>query len=211
VKTGGLVPIEDEVRHIRRLPSIIMPRILGTWSGGYAMEQLERIDVPPAWILDSVHHILADTVWVQSLPPMAVPDATGWHLTLSDRLQIDVPLWVRQEEFCLCHGDPTLANVMRRDGNLVLIDPKPPGRGIPPMASVDRGKMLQSLMGWECALLDKPIPSLSWPLGGLSDLELRRAIFWCRVHMLRIVQREGISSVGTWAADAAHKLELLIL
>jgi len=47
------------------------------------------------------------------------------------------------------HGDPTVENVMQRDGRVVLIDPLPANEYIPPIVAVDVGKMLQSVFGYE--------------------------------------------------------------
>ena len=48
------------------------------------------------------------------------------------------------------HGDPTFENVMlSQSGELTLIDPLPCSSRMPPIADVDVGKIVQSLLGYE--------------------------------------------------------------
>jgi hypothetical protein len=51
---------------------------------------------------------------------------------------------------CLTHGDPTFANLMRRDdGQMVIIDPLLPSMALPSIAALDLAKIMQSLLGFE--------------------------------------------------------------
>ena len=135
-----------------------------------------------------------------------------WVGSFQERFGLMPPGWV-SERTCLIHGDPTRGNLAWRgsEQEFVLLDPKPVGRGIPSFRSVDIGKMLQSLMGWEMVLGDFEEWCLPhFPLQNLSDDEMRRAIFWCAVHFMRIRQREGSTALGVWAHDRVRLLGELI-
>lgn len=199
--------ITAEIALIRHLGSAVCPKILGVWHGGYAMERLEsmltaHMDV---WV---ILNILKTHVWNRE-----GSERPNWAGDFRARFGFAPPGWV-SERTCLIHGDPTYGNTAWRaagpdnDGNRVLLlDPKPVGRGIPSFRSVDLGKVLQSLMGWEMAL------GSQWSIIGWLDLpddELRRAIFWCGVHFMRIRQREGDTALGYWARDNARLLGELV-
>jgi len=150
--------------------------------------------------------LLADKVWSRPSPRPAHKD---WVGEFQARFRMDVPDDVARQPHCLIHGDPTLANIrIQQDRTVLLIDPKPIGRGIPGMVDVDRGKMLQSLMGWESALCSSgPLFQQQWPFWDLDEAALRRMVFWCMVHYLRIAQRERDTPLGVWARETAIALE----
>lgn len=155
-----------------------------------------------------IAQLLAARVW-----PRADSSNESWVRHFHERFKYYPPSWVVEEPDCLIHGDPTIANCMHGElGGAVLIDPKPPGNGIPSKASVDRGKILQSLLGWEQHLAgdalatDTPLPEdLS------DDLTLMRALFWCQIHLLRIMLREGQESyTWNWAKERMVRVQQLI-
>ena len=61
------------------------------------------------------------------------------------------------------HGDPTLDNLMSREGtgDPVFVDPLPPERHTPPVRALDVGKALQSLWGWHEVEYGKGHPQLA--------------------------------------------------
>lgn len=94
---------------------------------------------------------------------------------------------------CRAHGDPTFDNLMFRGEHPVIIDPIPPTYAVPDLMSVDLGKMLQSLMGFEAVRY-----SVGGPAGREDAIELLKNIvndeeewtaawYWCAVHLYRAV------------------------
>jgi hypothetical protein len=149
--------------------------------------------------------LLDRLVWSRPSPEK---DKDLWIRQFEHRFRMSPPDDVVDQPHCLSHGDPTLANIRcLEDRRVLLIDPKPHGRGIPSMADVDRGKMLQSLMGWESALGSGPQFMQQWPFWDLDEAAIRRTVFWCMVHFLRIRQREGDTVLGQWANRVAIRLE----
>lgn len=94
-------------------------------------------------------------------------------------------------EACLTHGDPTFDNVMVREatGELVLVDPIPATPAVPDLRSVDTGKILQSIVGWERVRYGRDQAFVT----GISalrmriplDVEWEATVMWCAVHLLR--------------------------
>ena len=87
----------------------------------------------------------------------------------------------------LVHGDPTYDNVMLRNGEIVLIDPLPATPAVPDLVSVDIGKMLTSVMGFELirygdrTFVDAQLPYI------IDENEYRASLYWCAVHFLRAI------------------------
>lgn len=228
VKDGPFEALEAEAVHLDYLGKDVAAQVFmfgqnPDGSGRLIMEQLPH--VPEYDLLLLAIRVLDDAVWSRKPYPKwngIVEHETGLHWARQFQLRFGftVPDWVvKGEEYCLIHGDPTLAN-MRFDGiRLRFIDPKPPGNGIPPLASVDLGKIMQSYLGWEIALHSK-VDAIGMmphyvdhqinPFENFPEEELRRAMFWCMVHFLRIVHREGQSWLGYWAAKNAKALQGLI-
>lgn len=210
VKTGPVAEITAEIALIRHLGERVCPKILGVWHGGYAMERLSPTTGDSRYLPLMVLDLLDSHVW-----PREGREQPRWVKDFEARFGFVPPGWV-SERTCLIHGDPTLGNVAWQqlsynEIDYRLLDPKPTGRGIPSHKSVDRGKVLQSLMGWEQArVLQSHEPQYVWPFAGLSEDELRRAIFWCGVHFMRIRQREGDTALGYWARDNAQLLGDLV-
>lgn len=202
----------EEARYTEFLGDKVCPVILGSWyigekSAGMALQYLPMNRMLLSPLLVKVRNLLEILVWPR---PCMQPHSLSWPERLSERLGIEVPDWIEREQPCLIHGDPTLANIVDLGGHLRILDPKPPGRGIPSLRSVDRGKMIQSLMGWELALGAEDLRLLTdkllWPFADLDDENLSRAIWWCMIHFLRIVQREGDTELGRWSSGAADEL-----
>lgn len=194
--------------------------------GFMVMEQLPAY--PETDLLLFGLQTLEQQVWIKQAPSGFVD--FGWQAQFKARFGFDLPGWTLWDnQYCLIHGDPTLAN-MRFNGQVVrFIDPKPPGNGIPPFASIDRGKIMQSWLGWEKALYqlagtplttrmdhlyawEGPYREQVYPFRHLSREDLKVTMFWCMVHFLRIVQREKTSPLGKWsrqnALEIAEELEM---
>lgn len=202
VKTGDVAAIYGEVRYAQHLGAIC-PEIYGEWPGGYAMERL-RQSTPAVDTLVLARASLEKLVWCRE---PAEPEQE-WLQDFSTRFLYYAPDFSRDEKPCLIHGDPTLGNVVLTDGGVRILDPKPPARGIPSFRSVDLGKMLQSMLGWEQLRTGRRRPyRLDSPLVDLSDDELMRVAFWCTVHLRRIMQREPKESpTWLWAHERRHRL-----
>lgn len=99
----------------------------------------------------------------------------------------------RQKDYCLIHGDPTLANLLwcRRYGELRICDPLQPKGKIPPVREVDMGKVLQSVIGWEEVIhgsdfnLDMIKESLF--LEDEDDIVRELSLTWLCIHLVRIL------------------------
>jgi hypothetical protein len=220
VKDGPFEALEAEAVHMDYLGREVAAQVYmfgqnPDGSGRLIMESLPH--VPEYDLLLLAIKTLDKHVWSRSPTPLWDVARIPWRDAFYLRFGFTVPDWViENESYCLIHGDPTLAN-MRFDGiRLRFIDPKPPGNGIPPLASVDLGKIMQSYMGWEIALHEK-VDAIGYmphyvdhqmnPFERFPEDDLRRTMFWCMVHFLRIVHREGQSPLGYWAAQNVRNLQ----
>jgi hypothetical protein len=204
-KSGDVVAIDEELRYMNLLPEAFMPRIITSCPGAYVMERLYQVNNPG--VLHILNTLARKYIWSYD------QHDSLWIEDFETRFNESPPKWVWKEHSCLIHGDLTAGNLMRNAaGDYILIDPKPPGRGIPSYRSVDRGKLLQSLLGWEAFHTGEvPLIDYDWPFMLLNKLDLRRAVYWCRIHLLRIMQREDSSSITyLWARVMARSLAELI-
>lgn len=107
------------------------------------------------------------------------------------KLQLDID-WGRLAP-AITHGDPTFDNVMMRGstGELVVIDPIPATPAVPDLRSVDLGKMLQSVMGFERIRYGEEMfdPGTIELIGSAcsNDNEWAATRYWCSVHLLRAI------------------------
>jgi hypothetical protein len=93
---------------------------------------------------------------------------------------------------CRTHGDPTWDNLMiRGTEQLVYVDPIPATSSVPDLRSVDTGKMLQSIIGyernkygilspWVCPVKVDTLKDLVD-----SNIEWQATVWWCVVHLIR--------------------------
>lgn len=177
----------------------ICPRIIQTTKDYYIMEKLDQPNLPHLFsplIIGEIHKILR----ILHTQP-AHSHNNNWKILLRDFLKqwrqhaiIEIldDLYKEDEAPVLIHGDPTLANVMYREKQLLLIDPVTPRGKIPSLREVDYGKMLQSVLGWEAAFLKLP-----YKLDRLLDPVLQeipvalheKAWFWGAVNIIRLFPR----------------------
>lgn len=203
----------NQAKYMVHLSCNRTPAIYSSWPDGYAMEKLDEPDLSTTEHIRTLLHMaklaLEKEFWCRA--PTQTIGFASWKLEL-DAWAEDYP-WLqgmvhRLYNFadpmreCLIHGDPTLANCMKRDNKLVFIDPLRPGGKIPNFAEVDLGKLLQSALGWEHAL----VSSVPMPWGGMSselligmdELQQRRAWFWCAVHCARLVPYATETRIREW-------------
>jgi hypothetical protein len=204
VKSGD-ARVVTQGHWLQRHPYDVLPRVYAVEETFYLMERL--VD-PPYALLD--HRVLLGQtydalreLWWRSVAVTFSRDAHHAKLrTLYtdvtktalladlDRLgqRID---WSRLHGG-LTHGDPTLDNVMLRESQVVLIDPIPATPAVPDLWSVDTGKLLQSILGYE--LLRYADDTYAWRLKPsdlehlvMNDDEWLATVYWCVVHLLRAV------------------------
>lgn len=204
----GRGSLERELSAMMALGPSVTPRVLAVAnSQAYVMEKLVTVPVTPdlpVWIETR----LARLVW--SRPPMPVqadysvlPKAVG-----------PIPDWALDAPACLTHGDPTFANTLFNpdDNNLRFCDPVYPRR-VPQIAAIDHGKILQSMLGWERVLCGWKYPSSGWlPVHFLQDpMTARRALYWCRVALLRACDHALPPRVEHWAQYVAGSIESFLI
>lgn len=200
----------------------VCPNVVRISHNGYEMELLEA---PRPRRLDLIHiirNLLEDHVWGKPTPVLFSGD-NGWLRPLID--WSTGSNWLTQgivheypEEpsggFSRIHGDPTLANLMMRGKEFVIIDPMPRlmyRREIPNRVEVDIGKMFQSAYGWEHHLGESEAPLLQHErlLGYFSADLARKGILWAAIHIARIARRARVKSLPLtedWAEHASRDL-----
>ena len=145
-----------------------LPRVAVSWPAGYVMEPLEPID----WsTVDYEAHIVEAVdvlgqVWSRPGCPLDI-DA---HLAFVRSRCGSVPdLWPALEAWAhdlewpaptLIHGDPTFVNQVRRQTDLVFLDPNPGSPVNPSVRAQDLAHLAQSLHGYETIKFGWPRPSL---------------------------------------------------
>jgi hypothetical protein len=195
----------EQAEHCRVLGPRICPYIYGMLHNGYVMEELDDNHWhTPTTVLS----LLANQVWGRRWTSGHV-----WRQRLQEFLgDIEIPDWVADEESCLTHGDPTMANVMQRDQDLILIDPIPAGGKMPSVASVDRAAIIQSVCGWETIISGE---NRYWQLPGLcgnwTDLDIRRTLFWLMVKARRILPYARTEEVVQWCGRVDKGVQLALL
>lgn len=203
LKQGGRRVVEQG-RWLQHHPYVMLPHVYEVDDVGYRMEWLTD---PPYEMLD--HSVLLDRtydalheLWLRPPAKKFVRDA---HQSKIDGLvTVKNTAVIRQLnqlrdrtkwnllESGLTHGDPTLDNVMLRDSQIVLIDPIPATHAVPDLRSVDTGKLLQSILGYE--LLRYADTTYDWRLRPenlrhfvVNDNEWLATVYWCVVHLLRAI------------------------
>jgi hypothetical protein len=201
---------KEQAIHCQILGSSVAPRIYKMTNDYYIMEKLKQ-PLPKQLFTEETIQIIHEKLHlVHKEPPIRVDPE--WPVLLEKfltpyREEYKIPsVNANNSAFSLIHGDPTLANIMLRGEELILIDPVAPRGKIPPLPEVDYGKMLQSALGWEGILcrvpwwksehLIKPI------LIGIPDNRKAAAWFWCGVHILRLLPRaQTRSDILPWCKE----------
>lgn len=174
-----------EAEHCRILGKEVCPHVYASTQSLYAMEQLfdltsNQIATGPRMI----YTMLKEKVWWR--PDFALRER-GWKQQLEKRFSITVPREIDEEVWCLTHGDPTVANLMcNKNAQLRLIDPRV-ADFMPSFRSVDCGKIMQSLLGWERVLANlEPTEWIDPPIFVENNV-----LWWTAVHAVRINYRES--------------------
>lgn len=110
------------------------------------------------------------------------------------------------------HGDFTLANMMCRGAQLVLIDPIPATGKVPPLREVDYGKLMQSALGWEYLLTGAPpvrnesLIDLVYRESYKDGLPKQRVEFWTMVHLARTIPYARNGMIRDWAEAHSKRI-----
>lgn len=189
----------EQVRAMKALGPNVCPRIIKSCKDYYVMEKLKQPSVPQLFHENSiriVHRLLREKVhpnpaitsnpqWKESLREFLLRYEQHAVLELLDALYRGKPSIT-----CLIHGDPTLANIMLRGKQVILIDPVMPRGKIPSLKEVDHGKMLQSALGWEGAQQRIPYKAGHLIEVVLAEVECPvRTWFWAMIHIIRLFPR----------------------
>lgn len=115
-------------------------------------------------------------------------DLTEWGEDVA-KFYEDVQHWPSR---CLVHGDPTFSNVMMNQlGAVKLIDPIPTPKYMPSVYTVDVGKVLQSMTGYETLRFGTPCiaddDEVMARLAADSQI-LDAARYFCLVHYVRLLR-----------------------
>jgi hypothetical protein len=183
------------------------PRVFNVKPTSYEMERLSELPrhvIHPTKLAYEMTEKLSEHVWSQEARVFFNPNM---HLHKMENLIGAMAFTEKFRgvfesikwgdlEYGLTHGDPTYDNVMLRHGEVVLIDPLPATTAVPDLIAVDRGKMLQSVMGFEMVRYgDRSFDGAQLPYI-IDENEYRAALYWCAVHFLRAIPyvEEGIRS-----------------
>ncbi len=209
LKMMPLAKIQAE--HIHQLGSNVCPRIYDVKKDFYIMEKLAQpkpIELFSETAIIEIHRILKKYVHTKNPPSFdyqwteKLKKFLSRYSDLVDYRIVDefYNPKIPSSETCLIHGDTTLANVMLRGKQILLIDPVAPRGKIPPLREVDYGKMLQSALGWEAIQQRLPYKENQLIESVLSPIENRRIVFfWAMIHIIRILPRaQKRSDVARW-------------
>ncbi len=179
IKTGP--EVRQEGAYCQLLGSEVCPEIYGLLPDGYLMEKLVPAERNSLLLRDAAER-LETRVWNRP----ALPSSTEWDWQDSlKKYGIEVPDWIAPTEFCMVHGDCTVSNMLRRNEDLIICDPRPPRHYIPQCRETDLGRLLQSAFNWEVITYGAKRVNFNWPLFR-DSLERNKAIFWCGAAVARI-------------------------
>ena len=174
-----------------------LPHVGAVVHDGYIMEKLGELpwSIIASNVGDAIVAALEHDVWVR--PPVVKMDHTAHARKMNNLIE---QFGIREPELvslynevewdalvtCRTHGDPTADNLMlRADGTLVVIDPIPATPAVPDLKSVDMGKIMTSVIGFERARYGEFPVINSLAFSTLSANELKATKYWAVVHLLR--------------------------
>jgi hypothetical protein len=178
-----------------------LPRVAVSWPAGYVMEPLEPIDWSTvdyeAHIVEAVD-LLEQQVWSR---PAECPLDLDAHLRfVRARCEVLPGVWPALEAWAhdiewpppvLIHGDPTFVNQVRRQTDLVFLDPNPATPVCPSVRAQDLAHLAQSLHGYEAITFGYPRPTLPvealQKLSGADDAEWDVVRYLTAVKFVRIL------------------------
>lgn len=173
---------QQEGSFCQHLGKEVAPEVYSIIPNGYVMEALQPVKRSPRLLRD-IEFTLMTRVW--SRPALPISNDVSWKEKLAV-FGVHAPGWVINSIPCLVHGDPTVSNVLVREDDLILCDPRPPRDFIPQNKETDMGRIIQSLYGWEVAMYGaKPVDFLM-PHFMEDPCYRASAIFWCGAAAARI-------------------------
>jgi hypothetical protein len=161
----------------------VAPVVYALLDNGYVMERLApaRRHVGS---LREIEDLLERRVWRRAPLPSSLDKP--WQEELA-KFGIEIPDWILTEDECLVHGDPTHSNMLiRRGGQIILGDPRPPRAFLPQRRETDMGRIVQSMLGWEVAAYGAEIVSFDPPWFMKDDYYRKAAYFWAGAAATRI-------------------------
>jgi hypothetical protein len=187
------------------IPSL--PRVAVTWPRGYVMEPLEPVD----WHRIDWHAHLAQCVallgafWAK---PAEHPVDLDAHLRFVHARAEGLPgVWPDLEAWALSldwpdpvliHGDPTFCNQVRRQTDLVVLDPNPGSAVTPSVRAQDLAHLAQSLHGYETIKLGAPQPQVTVAdlrgIAGCDEGEWSLVRYLTAVKFVRLLAYEPAGS-----------------
>lgn len=217
-----------EMQHdFMRLVPGVFPRVKkpSEHHNSYVMERLAQIDYTVenrAEVFAEYLHKLRELWRTSAYGDHAVAWRTrlkAWMVLVSapEAMLAELPnIALAARAPCTIHGDATLENAMRHrvSGELVLVDPLSSGGKIPACPLVDRGKLLQSALGWEAIRTGNTWIATErlWTneykaiTGDLQDWEIRAVRFWCAVHLWRIKPYTAVPEIHQWIEQRVGEL-----
>ena len=209
VRKVGDPRVAAQGKYLRKLGGSHVPNVARVYHNGYDMEMLSDpsplFSMSAEYLVDGYLEALQNGIWgeprveidhaehlrklttITTAPDVAVEDDYDTMLSVySDMIDWSSLSAIRT------HGDPTFDNLMWRGSELVIIDPIPPTPAVPDLLVVDLGKIMQSLVGFECVRY-----------GGKAPRDTERArlmfknrydentwsavVYWCAFHLYRAV------------------------
>lgn len=196
-------------KYLRKLGGSHVPNVARVYHNGYDMEMLSApsplFSMSAEYLVDGYLEALQNGIWGEPMVEMDHAEhlrklttiTTASDVAMEDdydtmfAIYSDMIDW-SSLEMSRTHGDPTFDNLMWRGGELVIIDPIPPTLAVPDLLVVDLGKIMQSLVGFECVRY-----------GGKAPRDTERArlmfknrydentwsavVYWCAFHLYRAV------------------------
>lgn len=199
----------------------LLPRVTEVFSTGYTMETVRVPRLDEVNVLDTCElmlRLLREQLWCKAAPNFrsgsSFPQDNGAYVqrlvdnveeqrarqrVLTDRLrefrrEID---W-DDVRYGMTHGDAILDNVgFRAQGELVILDPIPASYALPNWSSVDVGRIIQSMVGYESVRYarshgnvhdyDAAVATvLNWYMPkNFKVNEARACLYFAIIHMLR--------------------------
>lgn len=205
----------DQAYFINKHQCPIFPIIFKIFSNevyGYSMEKLDSIEyseITPN-IFNEIKDLLSRYIWCQKAEVFfnenKVYEIHRYVYNILNKLplnkteidNISLYVFINLKQLldlnltsCLIHGDPTIANCVRRNKkHLVILDPIPSDLW-PHLKAVDLGKMLQSAIGYEAWLNNMksidPKESLNTVLLNESEDDIKAAEIFLLIHLIRLI------------------------
>jgi hypothetical protein len=205
----------EQATYMMFLGEGICPKIFAINDTGYAMEYLQQPGEFQPFALWDTEYLLEKCVWNRRLEDSPFAKLIGdlsWKDVQKSQIGIEVPDWALDIP-CLIHGDPTIDNTLKTNGNGIrLTDPIPPHRlNKPSIKAVDHGKILQSMLGWEVVLRGIPRIDYAWPKFMGEYNSARRALFWAMVSVKRIGYHNWDAKATEWSKRVGGELECALL